>query len=174
MADVARGDREAFAQIYDELSPAVFGVIRRIVRSRALAEEVTQEAFLEVWRKASVWRPERGSATAWILVISRARATDRVRSEQASRNRQERIAPGWMERPDEGVAERVVTREEHDEVRSALSALTEKQREVIELAYFADKTSVEVAEMLDLPIGTVKTRMRDGLIRMRDLYGVNQ
>lgn len=174
MALVADGDRLAFARLYDELSPAVFGVIRRIVRSQAHAEEVTQEVFLEVWRKADAWKPQRGAPTTWVLMIARARATDRVRSEQASRNRQDRVAPRWAERPADEVGERVTIQEEHDQIRATLSELTSKQREVIDLAYYGGKTYLEVAEILELPLGTVKTRMRDGLKRMRDKYGVTR
>lgn len=174
LSAVAAGDRQAFARLYDELSPAAFGLIRRIVRSRAHAEEVTQEVFFEVWRKASDWKPHRGNATSWVLMIARARATDRVRSEQASRDRQERVAPGWVERPDDDVAELVAIKQEHEDVRSSLSALTDKQRQVIELAYYGDKTYSEIADSLGLPVSTVKTRMRDGLMRMRDLYGVSR
>ena len=174
LAAVANGDRSAFASLYDQLSPAVYGLARRVVRSSALAEDVTQEVFLEVWRKADAWHSHRSSATTWVLMIARARAVDRVRSEQATRDRQDRIAPGWLEPPNAEPAESLELEEERDGVRSALSMLTDKQRIVIKLAYYEGKTYVEVAEDLGLPVGTVKTRMRDGLMRMREIYGVRR
>jgi RNA polymerase sigma-70 factor (ECF subfamily) len=172
MRAIARGDRAAFARLYDSLSPAVHGVARRVLRSTAHAEEVTQEVFLEVWRKAGEWQSTRGSAANWVMLIARARATDRVRSEQAGRDRQQKVAPGWVEPAGDTVDEGVTLAEEHDEIRSALASLTDKQRIVIELAYYEGKTYLEVAESLGLPLGTVKTRMRDALIRLRESYGV--
>ncbi|MGH8958980.1 MAG: ECF RNA polymerase sigma factor SigK [Acidimicrobiia bacterium] len=172
MQAVARSDETSFAALYDRTSAMVFGVVRRIVRSQEHAEEVTQEVYLEVWRKARNWDPNRGSALTWIMLIARARATDRVRSEQASRDRQERVAPGWVERPADQVADEVSTAIEQGEVRNLLSHLTDLQRQVIELAYFGGRTYLEVAELLNLPLGTVKTRMRDGLLRLRQAFGV--
>ncbi|MGH9894212.1 MAG: ECF RNA polymerase sigma factor SigK [bacterium] len=174
MEAVAQADEASFADLYDRTSPTVFGVIRRIVRSREHAEEVTQEVFLEVWRKARNWDPDRGSALTWLMLIARARATDRVRSEQASRDRQERVAPGWVDRPADQVVEEVSTALEQGEVRDLMNRLTDLQRQVIELAYFGGRTYLEVAEMLNLPLGTVKTRMRDGLLRLRQASGVSQ
>ena len=174
LTSVAAGDRSAFAELYDELSPAVFGTVKRIVRSQAHAEDVTQEVFFEVWRKSSDWKPHRGGASIWVLMIARARATDRVRSEQATRNRQERVAPGWLERSGDEVADTVGARHEHEEVRSVLSELSEKQRVVVELAYYEDMSYTEISDSLNLPLGTIKTRMRDGLLRLRDIYGVGQ
>lgn len=174
MADVVNGEEQAFADLYDRTSPVLFGVIRRIVRSPEHAEEVTQEVFLEVWRKSANWDPTRGSALTWMMLIARARATDRVRSEQALRNRQERVALGWIDRPADQVVDEVAAAMERVEVRDLLGRLTDLQRQVIELAYFGGRTYLEVAELLDLPIGTVKTRMRDGLLRLRQAFGVSQ
>ena len=174
LAKVAAGDRQAFAQFYDEMAGAVLGVVVRIVRSQSLAEEVAQEVFLEVWRKATNWQPERGAAATWVLMIARARAIDQVRSEQASKDRQDRVTPGWIEPASDEVAEKVTMSDEHSEVRTALTRLSDAQREVIRLAFYGGKTYVEVANHLDLPVGTVKTRMRDGLIRLRQIYGVTR
>ena len=171
MRAVALGDEASFALLYDRTASVVFGIVRRIVRSQEHAEEVTQEVYLEVWRKARNWDPIRGSVLTWVMLIARARATDRVRSEQAARDRQERVAPSWVELPADRVAEEVSIAFEQGEVRNLLGHLTDLQREVIELAYFGGRTYPEVARMLDLPLGTVKTRMRDGLLRLRQALG---
>ena len=169
---VARGDREAFTSLYDRFSGKVYGIVRRVLRDPSQSEEVAQEVFLEVWRQAPRFDLERGSATTWILTMAHRRAIDRVRSEQSSRDRQERVGQRDHVRPFDTVAETVEVRIEHQQVRHALEGLTDLQREAIELAYYGGKTYREVAELLDTPLGTVKTRMRDGLIRLRDTLGV--
>ncbi|MDX1467740.1 MAG: sigma-70 family RNA polymerase sigma factor [Acidimicrobiia bacterium] len=174
LADVARGDKASFSRLYDELSPAVYGTALRILRSSEHAEEVTQEVFLEVWRKAADWKPHRSRARSWVFMIARARAVDRVRSEQAVRDRQSRVGPGWVTPIHDDAADDLIVKAEHGEVRDVLGTLTEKQRVVVELAYFGGKTYVEVAEELGLPLGTVKTRMRDGLMKMRQHYEVDR
>lgn len=172
LAMVARGDQEAFAALYDRLAPSVLGVVRGVVRDPAQSEEVAQEVLVEVWKQASRFDEERGSARTWILTIAHRRAVDRVRSEQAHRNRDERIGRRDRQRPFDEVAERVETRLEHRAVREALDSLTDLQREAVELAYYRGLTYREVAELLDTPLGTIKTRMRDGMIRLRDSLGV--
>ncbi|MBW3657357.1 MAG: sigma-70 family RNA polymerase sigma factor [Actinobacteria bacterium] len=170
---VARGDQQAFAELYDRVSGQVYGVIRRVLRDPAQSEEVAQEVLVEVWRTATRFDPDRGKATTWILVMAHRRAIDRVRSEQASRDRDERVGVRDHIRPFDEVSEEVETRFEHQQVRAALDALTELQREAVELAYYGGHTYREVAELLDAPLGTVKTRLRDGLIRLRDAMGVH-
>ncbi len=169
---VARGDQEAFSELYDRLSPSVLGVVRGVVRDPSQSEEVAQEVLVEVWKQASRFDADRGSARTWVLTIAHRRAVDRVRSEQAHRNRDERVGHRDRVRPFDEVAERVETRLEHKAVREALDALTDLQREAVELAYYRGLTYREVAELLDTPLGTIKTRMRDGMIRMRDALGV--
>jgi RNA polymerase sigma-70 factor (ECF subfamily) len=169
---VADNDRAAFATLYDALSPVVFGTILKTIRSRDHAVEVTQEVFLEIWRKAGEWVGRLGSPVTWLLVMARRRAIDRIRSEEALKRREDRVAPTWVAMPHSEVEEAITTDEDHLEVREGLSALSDLQRQVIELAYFGDHTYVEVADMLDLPLGTVKTRMRDGLMRLRQGLGV--
>ena len=164
---VGTGRQDAFGALYDLISPRVFGVALRVVRDRALAEEVAQEALVEVWRKAPRFDPRRGSAMGWITTIAHRRAVDRVRSEQASRDRVARTALPPTEVPD--IAEDVVRQAQRQEVVSALGALSEVQREAVELAYFGGNTYRRVAEMLDVPLGTVKTRLRDGLLRLREM-----
>lgn len=149
----------------------VFGLAKRIVRSHALAEEVTQDVFMEVWSKIDRWSPSRSSAVGWTLMIARRRSIDRVRSEQATRNREDAQAQGSVRGTEPELAESIVLDEEHESVRGALESLTDKQRSVIDLAYYEGRTYSEVAETLGLPLGTVKTRMRDGLLRLRDSLG---
>ncbi len=169
---VARGDQRAFAALYDSVGPLVHGVVRRVVRDPAQSEEVTQEVMVEVWRTAVRFDPDRGTARTWILTMAHRRAIDRVRSEQASRDRTQRVADQQHVRDFDEVSERVELDFEHEQVRTALSTLTELQRQAVELAYYQGYTYREVAELLGAPLGTVKTRMRDGLIRLRDALGV--
>ncbi len=168
---VGQGDRTAFAQLYDAVSGAVFGTIRKTLRDEAMSEEVTQDVLLEVWRKAPSWDPDRGKATTWILTIAHRRAVDRVRSEQASRERTEKVGIASRTVAFDATADEVTDRDEQDRVRHALGGLTDLQREAIELAYYDGYTYREVAEKLDVPLGTIKTRMRDGLLRLRETLG---
>lgn len=172
MEKVARGDQQAFALLYDRFADRVYGLIRRVLRDPSQSEEVAQEVFVEAWRHARRYDPSKGGVTTWLLTLSHRRAVDRVRTEQASRTREERVGRGERVRPFDSVAEQVETTLEHEQVRRALDELTELQREAIELAYFGGNTYREVAELLDTPLGTVKTRLRDGLIRLRDALGV--
>jgi RNA polymerase sigma-70 factor (ECF subfamily) len=170
----ARGDAAAFASLYDATAPRVHGLVLRVVRDPAQAEEVTQEVFLEVWRSAARFDRDKGSAVSWLLTLAHRRAVDRVRSaEAASRNETTYHHRNPALDHDE-TAEAAEASLEARRVRDALEALTAVQREVLELAYFGGYTHTEVAQMLDLPVGTAKTRIRDGLIRMRDAMGVGQ
>lgn len=172
LASVATGDREAFATLYDRVADGVFGVVRRVLRDPSLAEEVAQEVLLEVWRTAPRFDAERGRARTWIFTMAHRRAVDRVRSEQAARDRNDRFAFSDQRAPFDTVSEEVENRFEARQVRSALDGLTDLQREAVELAYFGGHTYEEVARILDIPLGTAKTRLRDGLIRLRDHMGV--
>ena len=169
---VARGEDAAFERLYDVVAGPVFGVVRRVLRDPAQSEEVAQEVLVEVWRSATRFDPERGSAQTWILTMAHRRAVDRVRSAQAATEREERVAyrdhvPDYDE-----VAEAVESRLEAEAVRRCLGTLTDLQRESVTLAYYGGYTYREVGELLDVPLGTVKTRLRDGLIRLRDCLGV--
>jgi RNA polymerase sigma-70 factor, ECF subfamily len=168
----ARGDQAAFAALYDQMAGLVYGVVRRVVRDPSQSEEVAQEVLVEVWRTAVRFDPDRGSARTWILTMAHRRAVDRVRSEQASRDRTEHVGVRDRGRAYDEVAEKVEVRLEHQQVRDALATLTDLQREAVELAYYGGHTYREVAELLDAPLGTIKTRMRDGFIRLRDALGV--
>lgn len=167
----AAGDQQAFAQFYDLVSPMVFGVIVKIVRSRTISEEVAQEVFVELWRNAAGFSPERGSAKSWAATIARRRAIDRVRSEQAARRRDDNEAKS-AHVPADTVSEKVEIEMEQRGVVGALSQLSERQREAITLAFYGGHTYREVADLLDAPEGTVKTRIRDGLGRLREILEV--
>lgn len=173
LVDVAGGDRDAFSALYDLLSPRVFGIAKRVLRDSAQAEEVTQEVMLEVWRQAARFDSSRGSAATWVTTMAHRRAVDRVRSAQAASDRDERSALRQDLPSYDVVAEEVVQRLEEQQVRAALNNLTDLQREAVTLAYFGGYTYREVAVILDVPLGTVKTRLRDGLIRLRDAMGVH-
>jgi RNA polymerase sigma-70 factor, ECF subfamily len=166
----ARGDAEAFADLYDLCSPNVYGLIRRILRDAAQSDEVLQEVMLEVWRLAPRFDATLGSASAWIMTIAHRRAVDRVRSEVAERGRVER-ATSRADVAGATVDEDVIDELDRQRVRVALDRLTDLQRSSIELAYFGGLTQTEIAAYLDVPLGTVKTRIRDGLIRLRDELG---
>ena len=172
LARAGKGDRQAFAELYDETSRRVFGLIRRLLVDSAQAEEVTQEVYLEVWQTASRYSPERGSAISWLLTMAHRRAVDRVRASQASRDRDSKIGIRDYDREYDHVAEHVEVRMESDRVKVALANLTELQRQAIELAYFGGLSHSEIAATLHVPVGTIKTRIRDGMIRLRDALGV--
>jgi RNA polymerase sigma-70 factor (ECF subfamily) len=169
---VARGDAAAFELLYDQVANMVFGVVRRVLRDPAQSEEVSQEVLLEVWRTATRFDRGRGSAATWILTMAHRRAIDRVRAAQAAHDREERVAQREHTPAYDEVADQVETRLEQEQVRRCLGQLTELQRQSVTLAYYNGYTYREVAEVLDVPLGTIKTRLRDGLIRLRDCMGV--
>lgn len=169
---VAKGEEAAFATLYDETAARVHGLVLRIVRNPAQAEEVTQEVYLEVWRRASRFDPRRGSPFAWLMTMAHRRAVDRVRSAQSSSTRDETWEARSREVQFDTTAETAAARLDARRVRAALDELTDAQREAVSLAYLGGYTHREVAGLLDLPLGTAKTRIRDGLIRLRDQMGV--
>ncbi|MFI6078928.1 sigma-70 family RNA polymerase sigma factor [Actinoplanes sp. NPDC051343] len=169
---VARGDEKSFGHLYDLVAPRVYGLIRRVLRDPAQAEEVAQEVLVEVWRTAARFDPARGSATAWVFTIAHRRAVDRVRSEQAAAERVLRVGAASVDTPYDAVADEVSGRLERQQVRNCLDELTELQRQAVTLAYYQGHSYPQVAELLNAPLPTIKTRMRDGLIRLRDCLGV--
>ncbi|MBT2490763.1 sigma-70 family RNA polymerase sigma factor [Streptomyces sp. ISL-96] len=173
VALVAGGDQDAFASLYDAVAGPVYGLVLKVLRDPAQSEEVAQEVMVEVWRTAARFRPEQGSVMTWVMTMAHRRAVDRVRSEEAATAREQRNA--FRERtPDyDQVSEEVAVRLESEQVRRCLRGLTELQYQAVTLAYYQGYTYREVAATLSAPLGTVKTRLRDGLIRLRDCMGVN-
>ena len=172
LARVGEGDRQAFAALYDATSARVFGLVRRLLVDPAQAEEVTQEVYLEIWQTASRYKPERGSAISWMLTMAHRRAVDRIRASQASRDRDVKIGIRDLDREYDHVAEHVEVQLESERVKRALNSLTELQRQAVELAYFGGFSHTEISARLHVPVGTIKTRIRDGMIRLRDTLGV--
>jgi len=168
----ARGDQHAFAELYDLTSSRVFGLAVRVVRDPAQAEEVTQEAYLEVWRTASRFDQDRGSALSWLMTICHRKSVDRVRSAEASTRRDTTYNQQNQTIDHDSTADAAQASMEAKRVRDAMKSLTDVQREALELAYFGGYTHTEIAGILNLPVGTAKTRIRDGLIRLRDKMGV--
>jgi RNA polymerase sigma-70 factor (ECF subfamily) len=169
---VAQGDETAFGDLYDQMAPRVLGLVKRLLVDHAQSEEVTQEIFLEIWQSASRYEAQRGGASTWILTMTHRRAVDRIRSSQAGRDRDTKIGIRDLAVEYDQVSETVETRIEHERVEKAMSRLTELQRQAISLAYYGGLSHSEVAERLRIPLGTVKTRLRDGMIRLRDELGV--
>jgi len=164
----ATGDEAAFAILVDRIRPQALRVARGVVRDPSIAEEVAQEVLTEVWLKADRFDPDRGNVVGWVATLARRRGVDRVRSEQAGRNRDDRVARRNQEREVDVVADEVEVRLEHWQVRRALADLSDRQREAIELAYFGGHTYRDVARVLGIPEGTAKSRLRDGLLRLRE------
>jgi RNA polymerase sigma-70 factor, ECF subfamily len=172
MGRSARGDEAAFAELYDATSARAYGLAVRVVRDPAQAQEVTQEAYLEVWRTASRFDSEKGSAISWLMTMVHRKAVDRVRSAEAASRRDAAYHDANRTVEHDSTADAAEASFEARRVRTALGGLTEVQREALTLAYYGGYTHTQVATMLDLPVGTAKTRIRDGLIRMRDALGV--
>jgi RNA polymerase sigma-70 factor (ECF subfamily) len=168
----ASGDRTAFAELYDVLSPRVFGLILRVLVDRAQSEEVLQEVFLEVWQSASRFSPNKGQGRTWVLTMAHRRAVDRVRASQSSTDRDVRAGFRDLGVPHDGVSEQVELRIEGTKVVQALKQLPDAQREALTLAYYGGYSQSEIAALIGAPLGTVKTRMRDGLSRLRSSMGV--
>ena len=168
---VAGGDQKAFEELYGIVSGPVFGLVRRVVRDPAQSEEVSQEVLLELWRSSPKFDPRKGSALSWILTLAHRRAVDRVRSARAAGEREQREAQRSHRPAFDHVAEEVEAGMEREWVRRCLDRLTNLQRQSVTLAYYDGYTYREVAERLSLPLGTVKTRMRDGLTRLRECLG---
>ena len=172
LARSGRGDEAAFAAFYDATSSRAYGLALRVVRNPAHAEEVTQEAYLDAWRSSTRYDPARGSAVGWLLTIVHRKAVDRVRSVEAATTRDETWNRETAPTDHDQTSESAHASLDAARVRGAVATLTDVQRQAVELTYFGGYTHTEVATLLDVPLGTAKTRIRDGLIRLRDLMGV--
>jgi len=176
LADLLRrsglGDEAAFAEFYDATSARAYGLALRVVRNPAHAEEVTQEAYLDAWRSSARYDGGRGSAAGWFLTIVHRKAVDRVRSVEAATARDESWNRETAPVDHDQTVEAAHASLDAARVRGAVATLTDVQRQAVELTYFGGYTHTEVATLLDVPLGTAKTRIRDGLIRLRDLMGV--
>ncbi len=172
LAAVATGDEDAFRALYRTHSAAAYGLALRVTRDEHLAQDVLQEAFADLWAQADRFDPTASSVRAWVTLLVHRRAVDRVRREQSDRDRVSRWAAGAQEREHDSVAEVVELRAEHRRVRAAMGRLTRLQREALDLAFTGGLTHTQVAEQLDIPLGTAKTRIRDALRSLRtDLEG---
>jgi len=168
----AVGDKQAFELLYRQLARPAYGVIRRVLRDPAQSEEVTQEVMLEVWRTATRFDPAMSGAATWVLTIAHRRAIDRVRTEVAASEREQKTA--WTDvGPGDEVADVVETSLDRDRVRRCLGDLTEVQRQSITLAYYGGHTYSQVSALVDATLAAIKSRIRDGLSRMRDCLGVS-
>ena len=172
LARIAAGDQAAFAELYDAVAPRMLGLIRRVLVDHAQSEEVAQEVFLEIWQTAARFDSTKGAAMTWIMTMAHRRAIDRIRASQSGRDRDVKIGIRDLGTPYDNVAETVETTIENERVRAAMTQLTELQRQAVTLAYYGGLSQSEVAETLSIPLGTVKTRIRDGMIRLRDELGV--
>lgn len=168
-----RGDSAAFEAVYDATAASVHGLALRIVRDPEMAQDVTQEVMVEVWRQAARYRPELGSPRTWILTIAHRRAVDRVRAEQAHADRLHRHARPEIDVHDQDALVDTMFRQwQATRVRAGLAGLTPLQREALELTYYKGYTNAQLAQALDIPLGTAKARIRDAIIRLRDMWEV--
>lgn len=170
---VADGEQAAFAELYDLLSSRVFALILRVVTNRSLSEEVLQEVFLEIWQSAQRFAPNRGQGRSWILTIAHRRAVDRVRATQSSSDRDVRVGIRDIAAARDVVSETVESRLDGERVVTALAGLPEAQQEALILAYYGGYSQSEISALIGVPLGTVKTRMRDGMSRLRGELGVS-
>jgi RNA polymerase sigma factor (sigma-70 family) len=168
VALVARGDEDALAELYDRVGRIAYGLALRILRDERHAEDAVQEAFLQVWRSAATFRPERAKASTWVLTLVHRRAVDLVRREERRQTdplTDDAAGVGGAEQTDEAAWLRF----ERERVQTALKQLPDLQREALELAYYGGFSQSELAERLGVPLGTIKSRMFSGLARLREL-----
>ena len=164
------GDAEALATLYDRHGRAAYSLAYRLMGEKQEAEDVVQEAFVKVWRSAGGYRVGRGSVRTWILSIVHNRGIDQIRSHASRRRTQDKVeASAPTSEPSEAFSE-TWKNSQREQVREALNTLPQEQLQILELAYFSGYTHVEIAERLDLPLGTVKGRMRLGLRKIRDFF----
>lgn len=172
LAGIAGGSQDDFAAFYALTSRRVYGLARRVLIDAELSEDTTQEVYLQVWTSAARFDPALGSPLAWLLTLAHRRAVDRVRSEQSSANREARFGAAMQEPDYDNVVDTVTQQLEADAVVQCLDSLTDTQRESVRLAYYGGLTYREVAEQLQAAVPTIKSRIRDGLIRLKKCLGV--
>jgi RNA polymerase sigma-70 factor (ECF subfamily) len=168
------GDEAAFAQVYDLTAAKVYGLAVRVTRSPEIAAEVVQEVYLMAWQQSARFDPERGTVLAWLCTLAHRRSVDRVRQVQRERDREQQYGSGRAEIPADETWQGVERVMETQEVRAGLDALTPIQREAVSLAYYEGCSHREVAQRLDVPLGTAKARIRDGLSSLRTALGVGR
>lgn len=173
LRQVAHRDAAAFAGFYDLTRARVYGLITRVLRDAGYSEETTQEVYLEVWRTAAAYDPAKGSALSWLMTMAHRRAVDRVRAEQSAGQRESRYGAATVERPADLVADSAIAADEHRRVAACLDALTDVQRQCIEMAYYGGLTYTEVSRRLSANLSTIKSRMRDALRGLRGCLGVS-
>jgi RNA polymerase sigma-70 factor, ECF subfamily len=169
---VAAQDQAAFAELYDVTRTRVFGMVLRVLRDPGYSEETTQEVYLQVWKSAGTYDPRQGSALSWLITLAHRRAVDRVRSEQSGADRESKYGAVAVDAAFDSVSEEVAQRDDSRRVVDCLGTLTELQRRSVELAYYRGLTYREVAEQLSSTLPTVKSRIRDGLLRLKNCLGV--
>ena len=170
---IARGDEQALASLYDRYKLILFGLVMRILHSREEAEDVMQELFLQVWKRASDFDEARGRPFTWLVTLARSRAIDRLRSLGARERAATESALGAGPEPSSDAVDDAIRSEQSKIVRQALAELPEEQKQALLLAYFEGLTQTEIATRLGAPLGTVKTRMRSGMIKLRELLRGN-
>jgi RNA polymerase sigma-70 factor, ECF subfamily len=172
LRQVAGGDGDAFAAVYDLTKTRVYGLVTRVLRDTGYSEETTQEVYLEVWRNAAQYNPAKGSALAWLMTMAHRRAVDRVRSEQAGSRRESRYGAANVDPASDVVADSAIAGDERRRVTDCLRGLTDAQRQCIELAYYGGLTYTEVSQRLAANLSTIKSRIRDALRGLRNCLDV--
>jgi len=172
LRQVAGGDSDAFAVVYDLTKARVYGLVTRVLRDTGYSEETTQEVYLEVWKTAGQYNPAKGSALAWLMTMAHRRAIDRVRSEQAGSRRESRYGAANVDPASDVVADSAIAGDERRRVTDCLSGLTDAQRQCIELAYYGGLTYTEVSQRLAANLSTIKSRIRDALRGLRNCLDV--
>ncbi|WP_164198812.1 sigma-70 family RNA polymerase sigma factor [[Micrococcus luteus] ATCC 49442] len=173
LARIAGGDQAAFAEFYQLTSRRVFGMARRVLIDPELSEDTTQEVFLQVWQNAAKFNPEAGSPMSWLMTISHRRAVDKVRSAQSATDREAKYGASSQDVDHDSVSAEVDSKLEAEAVVRCLETLTDTQQESVRLAYYGGLTYREVAEKLNAAVPTIKSRIRDGLIRLKTCLGVS-
>jgi len=170
---VAQGDRRSFEELYDRFSGALFSVAYRVLNNQEAAEDVLQDVFINIWEKSPLYDPTRGKPITWAVMMTRNKAIDRLRSTQRRNRLQDALqseAETFDQFDDRSSFDAAISGETNKLVRDAIQTLPKDQREAIELAFFSSLTHVEIAERLNEPLGTIKARIRRGMMKLRDLF----